>query len=35
MYAGLIVMSVIGYASFLLLDELQRWLVPWRGSRAV
>ena len=35
MYAGLIVMSVIGYVSFLLLDELQRWLVPWRGSRAV
>lgn len=35
MYAGLIVMSVIGYVSFLALDELQRWLVPWRGSRAV
>lgn len=35
MYAGLIVMSVIGYVSFLVLDELQRWLIPWRGSRAV
>jgi NitT/TauT family transport system permease protein len=35
MYAGLIVMSLIGYASFLGLDELQRWLIPWRGSRAV
>lgn len=35
MYAGLIVMSVIGYASFLFLDELQRWSIPWRGSRAV
>jgi ABC-type nitrate/sulfonate/bicarbonate transport system permease component len=35
MYAGLIVMSVIGYVSFLVLDELQRWLVPWRGGRAV
>jgi len=35
MYAGLIVMSVIGYVSFLALDELQRWLVPWRGARAV
>lgn len=35
MYAGLIVMSVIGYVSFLALDELQRWLIPWRGSRAV
>ena len=35
MYAGLIVMSLIGYVSFLMLDELQRWLIPWRGSRAV
>jgi NitT/TauT family transport system permease protein len=35
MYAGLVVMSLIGYVSFLLLDELQRLLVPWRGSRAV
>ncbi|MDE3111467.1 MAG: ABC transporter permease [Chloroflexota bacterium] len=35
MYAGLIVMSVIGYVSFLILDELQRWLIPWRGARAV
>ena len=35
MYAGLIVMSVIGYVSFLALDELQRWLIPWRGARAV
>ncbi len=35
MYAGLIVISVIGYVSFLALDELQRWLIPWRGSRAV
>ena len=35
MYAGLIVMSLIGYVSFLVLDELQRWLVPWRGARAV
>jgi ABC-type nitrate/sulfonate/bicarbonate transport system permease component len=35
MYAGLIVMSVIGYASFLILDELQRWLIPWKGARAV
>src|SRR5439155_384835 len=31
MYAGLIVLSAIGYLSFLLLDELQRWLIPWRG----
>ncbi|HKW77695.1 MAG TPA: ABC transporter permease [Candidatus Limnocylindria bacterium] len=35
MYAGLIVMSLIGYVSFLVLDELQRWLIPWRGARAV
>lgn len=35
MYAGIIVVSVIGYVSFLVIDELQRWLIPWRGSRAV
>lgn len=35
MYAGLIVMSLIGYVSFLSLDELQRWLIPWRGAQAV
>ena len=35
MYAGLIVMSAIGYVSFLVIDELQRWLIPWRGSRSV
>ncbi len=35
MYAGLLVISFIGYLSFLLLDELQRWLIPWKGARAV
>lgn len=35
MYAGLIVMSAIGYVSVLVLDELQRWLIPWKGARAV
>ncbi len=34
MYAGLLVISFIGYVSFLLIDELQRWLIPWRGARA-
>ncbi len=33
MYAGLLVISFIGYVSFLLIDELQRWLIPWKGSR--
>jgi NitT/TauT family transport system permease protein len=34
MYAGLLVISFIGYVSFLLIDELQRWLIPWKGARA-
>lgn len=34
MYAGLLVISFVGYASFLVIDELQRWLVPWRGVRS-
>jgi ABC-type nitrate/sulfonate/bicarbonate transport system permease component len=35
MYVGLVVVSFIGYVSFLLIDELQRWLIPWKGGRAV
>lgn len=34
MYVGLVVISFIGYASFLAIDELQRWLIPWRGGRS-
>lgn len=34
MYSGVVTVSFIGYASFLLLDELQRWLVPWKGAHA-
>ena len=34
MYAGLLVIAFIGYVSFLLLDELERWLVPWKAGRA-
>ena len=30
MYVGIITISVIGYLSFLLLDELGRLLVPWK-----
>ena len=33
MYAGLLVISFIGYASFLALDELERRLVPWKAGR--
>src|SRR5207247_8434189 len=33
MYAGLLVISFIGYVSFLLLDELERWLIPWKAGR--
>lgn len=34
MYAGLLAISFIGYVSFLLIDELQRWLIPWKGAQA-
>lgn len=33
MYVGLVVISFIGYVSFLVIDELQRWLIPWKGGR--
>ena len=33
MYVGLLAISFIGYVSFLLIDELQRWLIPWKGGR--
>jgi NitT/TauT family transport system permease protein len=33
MYAGLLVISFIGYASFLALDELERRLIPWKAGR--
>lgn len=33
MYVGLLVISFVGYVSFLLIDELQRWLVPWKAGR--
>jgi NitT/TauT family transport system permease protein len=32
MYVGLLTISFIGYLSFLAIDEIQRWLVPWRPS---
>lgn len=34
MYVGLVIISFIGYVSFLILDELQRWLLPWKGTQA-
>ncbi len=30
MYVGLIIMAFLGYASSLLLDEVERWIVPWK-----
>jgi NitT/TauT family transport system permease protein len=33
MYVGLVVISIIGFLSFLVIDELQRWLIPWKGGR--
>ena len=34
-FTGFIAVSFIGYVSFLALDELQRWLIPWKGLQAV
>lgn len=34
MYVGFVVVSFIGYVSFLILDELQRWFIPWKGLQA-
>lgn len=34
LYVGLVTVSFIGYVSFLLLDELQRTLIPWKGAQA-
>ncbi len=31
MYVGLVVISFVGYISFLILDEIHRWLIPWKG----
>lgn len=33
MYVGLVVISFVGYVSFLVIEELQRWVVPWKGGR--
>ena len=33
MYVGWVMISFIGYASFLAIDELQRVLIPWKGGR--
>ncbi len=32
MYVGLIIMAFLGYVSSLLLDEVERWIVPWKHS---
>lgn len=32
MYVGLLVIAFLGFAFTLLLDELERWLVPWRKT---
>lgn len=33
MYVGLIIIAVIGYLFGLLLNELERWLIPWKVER--
>ena len=33
MYAGLIVIAAIGYLFSVLLNELERWMIPWKADR--
>ncbi len=33
MFVGLSTISIIGYVSFLIFDELQRWLIPWKEGQ--
>lgn len=33
MYVGLIMIAVIGYVFSLLLNELERWIIPWKAER--
>ena len=30
MYVGLFVIAIIGFVMTLLLNELERWLIPWK-----
>ncbi|WP_264843158.1 ABC transporter permease [Caldinitratiruptor microaerophilus] len=32
MYVGLVIMSFLGYVFTLVLDELERWIIPWKHS---
>jgi len=32
MYVGLLVIAVLGYAFTLLLNELERWVIPWKAD---
>ncbi len=33
MFVGLVTISIIGYVSFLIFDEFQRWLIPWKQGQ--
>jgi len=33
MYVGLIMIAVIGYLFSMILDELERWIIPWKVQR--
>ena len=33
MYVGLLTIAVIGFALSVLLDEVERWMLPWKGGR--
>ena len=32
MYVGLLVIAVLGFLFSLALDEIERYLIPWKGS---
>jgi NitT/TauT family transport system permease protein len=33
MYVGLLMIALIGFVFSLLLNEVERWVVPWRTER--
>ena len=33
MYVGLLVIAVLGFVFTLILNELERWIIPWKIDR--
>jgi NitT/TauT family transport system permease protein len=32
MYVGLLVIAILGFVFSFVLDEIERWLIPWKSS---